>query len=113
MKSESNYEYIYQKLVATLEKSETTPRLKTTPLNLQRFEKVAYIKAFQSKVWSLQVKPKEIVRGEPANICTAGIGYSANYKIVSAELLSLMAKYTALQQICQIGSQLKFSICSE
>jgi len=50
MKSESNYEYIYQKLVATLEKSETTPRLKTTPLNLQRFEKVAYIKAFQSKV---------------------------------------------------------------
>jgi len=63
-----------QKLLATLEKRKTTRRLKITALNqnLKLFEKVTYIKAFLSKVRSLQVKPKEFVT-EPANTRTAGI----------------------------------------
>jgi len=56
-----------------LEKMKMTPAWNHCPkLNLKHIEKVAYIKAFSSKAWSLQVKPKEIVR-EPANTRTASI----------------------------------------
>jgi len=44
-KSESYYEYIYQKLLTASRKKENDPRLKTTALNHKLFE-VAYIKAF-------------------------------------------------------------------
>jgi len=43
---------IYQKLLVTPRKKENDPKLKTTALNLNHklFEKVAYVKAFPSKV---------------------------------------------------------------
>jgi len=49
MKSE-DYEYVYQKLLATLRKNHNDPSLKITALNLKLFEKAAYMKAFSSKV---------------------------------------------------------------
>jgi len=71
---ESNYKYVHQKLLVTLEKRKMASRLKITALNknLRLLEKVAYIKAFSSEEWSLQVKSKEFVR-EPANTGKAGV----------------------------------------
>jgi len=48
---ESNYKYVHQKLLVTLEKRKMASRLKITALNknLRLLEKVAYIKAFSSE----------------------------------------------------------------
>jgi len=80
---------IYQKLLVTPRKKENDPKLKTTALNLNHklFEKVAYVKAFPSKVWSLQAKPKETLGGEPANTRTAGI--DTNHSTMLTLLLEL------------------------
>jgi len=56
-----------------LRKKQATFRLITTALNPKLFEKEAYTKSITSKEWSLQAKPKEMVKAEPTNTRIAGV----------------------------------------
>ena len=89
------------------------PKRKLQTLNFLK----SALKALLSKVQPLQAEFKEVVRAEPTNNRTAGTdknhstgsrcyqnstlyvnngGYSSNCRIVPAEFLRLMAKYTTI-----------------